>query len=389
MERSLLRFRLLGPVTNAVNLHARRLFARYLTGLTAALSAIALLAMPCHADERQYTFSWQFEQDAALKPRGGTTRGGPLTLATSPSAAYQRLAAARDAGKSAKVLDRLAILAMAGDYRASFDFLETIGYTADYNPSQPYQSWGTERVYVLVDEPERVELQHVLVMQMRNKDGSLTEPMAMKHWRQAWRYEDRDLHTYRGARNWEHRRLSRGAARSRWTQAVFQVDDSPRYEASGRWTHDHGVSSWTSDTTWRPLPRREHSVRKDYQVLIGTNTHIINPTGWVQRESNRKVVLDADGQPLTTLAAEEGLNRYERLDGFDFAAGDLYLQKTGSYWAAVRDYWDTTLDQRRDFRLASQVDGMPLFAAMFAAAEAGSDAASPASAIAPYLELAR
>mgnify|MGYP006197439051 CR=1 FL=1 len=51
------------------------------------------------------------------------------------------------------------------------------------------------------------------------------------------------------------------------------------------------MSTWISDETWRPLPRREFSVRKDYEVLVGTNRHTITPDGWLQEENNLKRVL--------------------------------------------------------------------------------------------------
>jgi hypothetical protein len=85
------------------------------------------------------------------------------------------------------------------------------------------------------------------------------------------------------------------------------VDDSPRYAARGRWQHAAGVSTWISDETWRPLPRREFSVRKDYDVLVGTNRHTITPTGWVQEENNVKLALDVqvqDGAPWERAAGE-------------------------------------------------------------------------------------
>ena len=49
----------------------------------------------------------------------------------------------------------------------------------------------------------------------------------------------------------------------------------PIETAFGRWEHFGNVSTWLSSTTWRPLPRREFSVRKDYDVLVGTNRHTI------------------------------------------------------------------------------------------------------------------
>lgn len=346
------------------------------------------------AQSRQYTFSWRFLEGSDMAPRGGTTKGPALTLDQDPSAPWLALQQPR---LSNRERDRRAILAMAGPYRASFDFIETIDFQAPGKPAQPYQSWGTEHVYVLSDEPEFVSLQHVLVMRVAQEDGTLTEPMVVKHWRQDWRYQDRDLHVFRGERRWERVRLSRREAQGQWTQAVYQVDDSPRYEASGRWTHDANVSTWLSGETWRPLPRREFSVRDDYQVLIGTNRHTITPTGWVHEENNRKVVLSADGNPAQTLAKETGLNRYQRIKGYDFGAGDAYLAKTASYWQAVRETWTDIYRQHDFFTLAEQVNSQPLFMAMFTQAEeiasvaATSDELQPAvrAALMPYLQPGR
>ena len=84
--------------------------------------------------------------------------------------------------------------------------------------------------------------------------------MVMKHWRQDWTYEDTDLHVYKGKSTWEQETKPAADTRGKWTQAVFQVDDSPRYEVVGKWSHQGGMSTWNSDTCWRPLPRREFSV---------------------------------------------------------------------------------------------------------------------------------
>src|SRR5688572_33408879 len=116
--------------------------------MRALVAAIVLLAACIHvpaasAEPRQFTFSWQFEEGDRLRPRGGTTRGAALTLATEPSAAWR---AVREPGLSKFERDRRAILAMAGDYRTTFDFLETVGFTPGFTPSRPYQSWGTEYI---------------------------------------------------------------------------------------------------------------------------------------------------------------------------------------------------------------------------------------------------
>jgi hypothetical protein len=217
-----------------------------------------------------------------------------------------------------------------------------------------------------------VSLQHLLVMFIRSKDGEVEGPFVVKHWRQDWRWEEPVLLTYRGRDTWAKERLGPAQVQGTWTQSVFQVDDSPRYAAYGRWEHFGNVSTWRSSTTWRPLPRREFSVRKDYQVLVGTNQHTITPTGWVQLEDNLKVVLDAAGRPLPdqpVLAQELGLNRYERLRDFDDAAGRRYAERTAPFWAEVRHAWNEIIARRERFTLRAAPDQAQLFTPLFEYAE--------------------
>ena len=318
---------------------------------------------------RQFTFAWPYREGDGVAPRGGTTKGPPVTLATEPSREWLAL---QERGISDVERDRRAILAMAGTFRTSFDFLEVIGFRDGFVPDRPYQSWGTEYVYVIHDEPRRVSLQHLLVMFLQGKDGKIEGPFVTKHWRQDWRYEDPELVTYRGHETWARERLAPELVRGTWTQAVSQVDDSPRYESYGRWEHFGNVSTWQSAPTWRPLPRREFSVRKDYQVLIGTNRHTITPTGWVQEEDNLKVVLDDGGRPIAqqpVLAKEIGLNRYERLTGFDDSAGRRYQARTDPFWGEVRAAWDDVAAENERFTLRAAPDRGQLFVPLFEYAE--------------------
>ncbi|MEM9742411.1 MAG: DUF6607 family protein [Pseudomonadota bacterium] len=337
---------------------------------------------------RQFTFAWPFTDDSKLKPRGGTTKGPDLTIRSAPTPEWVQL---QDDDLSKLERDRRAILAMAGPYRASFDFLETTGFVAEYRPPRPYQSWGTEHVYVVVDEPKYIALQHVLVMQIVQEDGTISEPFVVKHWRQDWRYEDRDLHAFVGDKTWAHEKLSRNDVRGAWTQAVFQVDDSPRYEAIGRWQHSGGVSTWLSSETWRPLPRREFSVRDDYDVLIGTNRHTITPTGWVHEENNLKVVLNEDGTVDRAIAKETGFNRYERVEDYDWSAGDAYWTRTAPFWQAVRSYWAAAYKANDRLRVTQRIDDKSLMFTLFQQAEesAGTDpdaiAALVSETIAPFV----
>ena len=199
--------------------------------------------------------------------------------------------------------------------------------------------------------------------------------VAYEHWRQDWHYEARELHAFAGHRQWQNKKLSDAEVQGQWVQSVYQVDDSPRYAALGRWQHSANFSSWTSEQTWRPLPRREFSQRDDYEVLIGTNQHTITPTGWVQEEQNLKVVLDDDGLRKKVLAREVGLARYERLVDFDWSPADQYWQRTSPFWAIVRDTWREYFGNNTRLSIAETVDGVPMFSVMFDLADSSTDAA--------------
>jgi hypothetical protein len=317
----------------------------------------------------RYTFSWSLQDGCQPGPRGGTTKGAPILLDPEPHPGWLAL---QEPGLTDYEKDRRAILAMAGPYRTSFEFIETVGYTSAFQPARPYQSWGTEYIHVIEDRADFISLQHLMVMFVAGEGGELLGPFVQKHWRQDWQYQKQDQLEFAGQETWRHQTYSQEAVAGTWSQSVFQVDDSPRYEAFGKWQHYPNFSTWLSETTWRPLPRRESSVRKDYQVLEGTNRHTIIPTGWVQEEENYKVKLDSAGnraedQPY--LSKELGVNRYERITGFDFSAGDEYWGRTSRYWADVRTVWQEYTSAGSQVQIVETAGGVPLFAALFEQAE--------------------
>ena len=319
--------------------------------------------------QKRYIFSWPLTSDPALAPRGGTTRGPELVLDKEPSESWKAL---QVPGLSAFERDRRAILAMAGSYRVTFDFLEITPFSGDAKRDRPYQSWGTERVYVDRDDGRFISLSHILVMRILQKDGSLSEPLVTKHWRQDWRYEPAEVVEYRGREQWARRVLKQKDVTGQWSQTVFQVDESPRYASVGKWQHTASFSSWISGDTWRPLPRREWSVRKDYQVLIGTNRHTIVPTGWIQEENNLKGVLDeqrALDAAKPYVAREYGVARYERLQAPDFGAADQYYESTKKFWDEVRDAWSADFRKQPVITLRAPVDQGGLFVPLFEQAE--------------------
>ena len=315
----------------------------------------------------RYTFSWSLENRCGLEPRGGTSTGAPVTLDPDPHPGWLAL---QEEGLSDRERDRRAILAMAGPYRTSFEFLEVAGYTPAFERARPYQSWSTEYVYVVEDREDFISLQHIIVMFMQGDDGEVQGPFVQKHWRQDWAWEKPRIFEFIGNDRWQWRDLPAGEYQGTWAQSVYQVDDAPRYESWGKWQHYPNFSTWISEDTWRPLPRRESSVRDDYQVLEGRNRHTITHNGWIHEEENYKLRLDDQGNRTDApyLAKELGLNRYERIVDFDFSAGDQYWQDTGGFWQVVRELWQEYFEQDEQFSFSEAVDGMPLFAALFQAA---------------------
>lgn len=316
----------------------------------------------------RYTFSWPLDGNT-VQPRGGTTKGAPVTVDTEPSKEWLALQAA---GISAFERDRRAILAMAGTYRVTFDFLEVVPYVKVDKPNAPYQSWGTEKIYVDADDGKFISLVHILEMRVVVKDGSISEPMVTKHWRQDWQYEPEFIVEHKGRDRWERRKVPADERRGTWSQTVYQVDESPRYASAGRWQHSASFSTWLSGETWRPLPRREWSVRDDYQVLVGTNRHTIDATGWVQEENNLKTVLTTDraidaAKPY--IAREYGVARYERIRDADFSGADRYFERTKAFWDQVRDTWAGIFALQGGATLKGPVDKLGLFQPLFARAD--------------------
>lgn len=251
--------------------------------------------------------------------------------------------------------DRAAIAKMAGSYHVTFDFEETEVLDPNYTKHKPLSTGGTELVIVLDNAPGRVSLQHVLVV------GSGDKSDVVKHWRQDWAFQDRELLEFKGHNHWEKRSISAAEARCTWSQAVFEVDDAPRYEGMGRWQHDAQGSVWQSGPTWRPLPRREYTKRSDYDVLLGVNRHRITSSGWNHEQDNEKIVLD----PRHSLVRERGINRYTKIDPAGTQLAAEYWQATSAFWAKVREEWTRRVAPRSALDLVTEISGKRLYDPLF------------------------
>jgi hypothetical protein len=313
-----------------------------------------------------YTFTWPVGDDPLQRPRGGTTVGPPVTPAREPTAQWSAL---WNDALTPLERDRRAILALAGEYRTTFDFLETATYVPGLERDQPYQSWATEFIFVVDERDDFISLQHILVMHVvdRGDDGErLVGPMVQKHWRQDWRYQaDRSV-SFQGGQLWEVAAIEPRAGS--WTQTVHEVDETPRYAATGAWVHDGNLFYWESERRWRPLPRREHTVREDYGALATVHRISLTPGGWAHEQDNLKVAVAEPGHAdprMPYLAREQGFARYTRIADYDFEAGRRYWSLTADYWRQVRLWWQKTLAREGGFRLHAEIDGVPLFVPLF------------------------
>lgn len=252
------------------------------------------------------------------------TAAAPLALAAEPAAR---------APAPGLEQDRQSILAMAGNYKVRFDFRETVPFVADYKPIEPKVSGGYEAVRVIEDTGRVIRLQHLLVVET---DGG--QPMVIKHWRQDWTYEPASVLVYTGKSRWKTRAVPAAERKGAWSQTVWQTDDSPRYGGLGHWVYDDGVARWMSDTTERPLARRDATRKPVYDRYVGTNRHALTPAGWVHEQDNAKIGA-RDGRSVT-FVHEVVLNTYTRDAAFDSGPADRYWAATAPYWAAVRKAWD-------------------------------------------------
>ena len=268
--------------------------------------------------------------------------------------------------------DRQSILAMQGEYLVDFAFDETVLLKPGYERGSAQRSGGDEVVIVVEDAPGRIVLQHLLV---EPKSGHVT-----KHWRQDWTWEAAQRFEFSADQTFQVRPIPAALTQGAWTQCVYEVSDAPRYCGTGRWDHDTGAAMWTSDLSWRPLPRREHTIRSDYNALSVVNRHTLTPGGWTHEQFNTKVLRKPDGS-MEEVAREFGFNDYQKDTDVDFGQAYRYWEATAGYWARVRAHWDRFLAQAPGVHLKMPLDGMKMIMPLFTQAgevEAGtpvSDAA--------------
>ena len=260
--------------------------------------------------------------------------------------------------QSKKSKDIQSIKSMCGCFEIEFNFAETFVFSEkeDYQKSKIYKTRALEWGQLILDEKNKISIQHLLIV------GSKQFPSIVKHWRQDWIYQNTDLYLYDKNDKWSYTSLDKKDVKGQWTQKVFQVDDSPRYEGSASWIHQDGKSYW-ENTTPAPLPRREFSKRSDYNVTMRGNRHEITKYGWVHDQDNKKIQKEDDSQFV--LAHEKGYSTYTKVPDSECKAAVDWWDKNGSKWKMVRDKWDIIYSSNKDLTLKPTVDDKKLYSYLF------------------------
>ena len=255
-----------------------------------------------------------------------------------------------------KKQDIEAIKEMCGCFEIDFKFSETFQYSNDsnYSKSKNYNAKALEYAKLIKDEKGHISIQHLLVM----------GDYVIKHWRQDWIYQNKDLLKYDGNNNWKYISKNKKDVKGQWTQKVFQVDDSPRYEGSATWVHADGKSYW-ENSSYAPLPRREYTKRDDYNVMIRGNRHEITKYGWVHDQDNFKVVKDSESNSELIIASEKGLNTYTRVDESKCKEAINWWDENNEKWSLVLEKWNSIYSKKDDISLRQSVENKPLFSFLF------------------------
>ena len=251
--------------------------------------------------------------------------------------------------------DREAIKALAGTYKVTFNYVETFSPDDDYKFHERHRSSAKELALILEDSPKKIVIQHLLVMR--------GDSMIIKHWREDWTYEDTQILAYDKSDTWKKVTLSANDVKGKWTQKVYQVDDSPRYQAIGTWVHVDGKHQWQSNSD-SPLPRREHSERSDYNVLNRGNTLYLTKTGWMFEQDNKKIIRSESGDKL--LAMEKGLEEFVKTDPKSFGYAHTWWKQQEKFWKDARETWDVVFAENNVIKLNTKVDNKLLYEQFFA-----------------------
>lgn len=242
------------------------------------------------------------------------------------------------------------INSLCGCFNVAFKYAETFSPDTAYKfHEREIVDGGLEYVFPVEASDKKIVLQHLLV---------ITDKIIIKHWREDWTYENPVIWNYTAYKTWKKELQKPEAVKGKWTQAVWEVSDEPRYQGTSEWVKNNGQYYWLN-TTDAPLPRREYSVRSDYNLLNRTNRIVINDSGYRHEQDNLKIIKGADGTKKL-LVEEKGLNTYVRTRESECAAAKAWWEKNKFYWEKVRSIWDEKVAHLTIMKMETKVNNKVL-----------------------------
>ena len=241
----------------------------------------------------------------------------------------------------------------------TFKFAETFNYSNDttYTPSKNKIAYALEWIDLTYQDKNNLIIQHILQM------GNDSNAYIMKHWRQDWNYQNKQFLIYDHNNKWNKVEKKYNSTKGQWTQKVYQVDDSPRYEGSGTWAYIDNKIFW-ENTVDAPLPRRERTIRSDYNVLNRGNKLEITEVGWDHKQNNHKI-LRSDTANDVLIASEYGINNYLKVSNERCEYARTWWTKNSEKWKIVRDEWELVFEHNDTITLKTNYNDKPLWSYLF------------------------
>lgn len=251
--------------------------------------------------------------------------------------------------------DLKAIENLCGCFEVTFNYAET--FTNDTSKkyyAKPLDNHAViEYVFPVEKSKDKLALQHILVV---------NDKMMIKHWREDWTYENNVFWNYDVNDSWVKTSVPAGQVKGQWTQTVWEVSDAPRYQGSSQWIRNNGQTFWLN-TADAPLPRREYTTRRDYNVMNRTNRLTLTDYGYMHEQDNIKILRENGKDEI--LAYEKGYNKYVKVDDSKCAAAKQFWNASkDEFWKEVRTSWEDYFKNGKKVELTNRVDGKLLHEAL-------------------------
>lgn len=245
--------------------------------------------------------------------------------------------------------DKAILNKLCGCFNIDFKYAETFAPDTAYNFHKAEDITNVTELALPIEESEnKIVIQHLLMV---------GNSMVIKHWREEWTYQNTDIWIFKGDKTWVKQQRNKNEVKGKWTQTVWEVADEPRYQGYSQFVQIDNKIVW-QNTTDAPLPRREYTVRNDYNILNRTNRLNITDSGYIHEQDNKKIIRTNNIDKL--LVEEKGYNIYKKINDTACQAAKIYWEKNKTYWTKVRNIWANHLATNSIIKLKNKVNDMML-----------------------------